>query len=148
MPNGKKIRYDPRAASADPSRPGFIARPLGAPAYHGFLLVPETETDGWVFGAITDFKTSEPQTEGDGFVVAPDGARAGIVWATDTPEFYEIMPPDEERWGVYGVRFPRPVCSVDDVAFNFRAVLPRLNPTSAVARSQSRILPWRPGLSA
>ncbi len=102
MPKGKKVRYDPGATSGDPDQPGFIARPAGAPVYHGFPLVAETETDGWVYGAITEFETAEPQSEGDGFVVAPDGSRAGIVWATDTPDFYEIVPPDRERWGLWG----------------------------------------------
>jgi hypothetical protein len=123
---GKRVLFDPDAASADPGLPGFIARPTGAPVYHGFMLVPETATDGWIYGAITAFETDEPQTEGDGFVVAPDGSRAGIAWATDTAEFYEISPPGEEGWGVYGVCFPRPVSTLEDLVFNFRAVLPRL----------------------
>lgn len=94
--------------------------------YHGFAVVPETETDGWVYGAISDHDCDEPATEGDGFVIAPDGTRAGIAWALDTPEFYEILPPDSERWGVYGVRFVQPVNCVDDLVANFRAVLPHL----------------------
>lgn len=86
----------------------------------------QSETDGWLYGAITDFEVDEPQHEGDGFVIAPDGSRAGIAWATDTAEFYEICSPSEGRWGVYGVRFPRPVAGLDDLVFNFRAVLPHL----------------------
>lgn len=126
MGKGKKMRYDPSAASADPALPGFLARPTGAPVYHGFAIVPETMTDGWLYGAITEFESDAPQSEGDGFVVAPDGSRAGIAWATDTPDFYEICPPDDERWGVYGVCFPKPVSCLDDLIFNFRAVLPKL----------------------
>jgi hypothetical protein len=126
MENGKKILFDPNAPSADPNLPGFIARPEDAPVYHGFPVVPETATDGWIYGAITAFEGVEPQTEGDGFVIAPDGSRAGIVWATDTSDFYEIMPPDEKRWGVYGLCFPRPVTSLDDLVFDFRAILPKL----------------------
>jgi hypothetical protein len=117
---------DPDAESAQPDKPAFLARPDGAPVYHGFPIVPETETDGWLYGAITDYDPGRRQTEGDGYVIAPDGSRAGIAWATDTPDFYEILPPDSERWGVYGVRFPRPVGSVEDLVFNFRAVLPAL----------------------
>lgn len=126
MSEGHEIRYDPDAASAEPGVPGFLARPPGAPVYHGFPIVPETETDGWLYGAITEFDGETPQTEGDGFVVAPDGSRAGIVWALDTPAFYEILPPDEERWGVYGVCFARPVSGVDDLVFDFREALPRI----------------------
>lgn len=123
---GQPLRVDPNAASANPDLPAFLARPDGAPVYHGFPIVAETETDGWVYGAITGYEVESTQTEGDGFVIAPDGSRAGIAWATDTPAFYEISPPDSERWGVYGVRFPRPVSSLEDLVFNFRAVLPAL----------------------
>lgn len=123
---GRKIRLDGSAASADPNLPAFLARPPGAPAYHGFPVIPETETDGWLLGVITDYECEEPQTEGDAFVIAPDGSRAGIAWATDTPDFYEILPPDDLRWGVYGVRFPYAVGSLEDLIANFRAVLPRL----------------------
>jgi hypothetical protein len=126
MTTAKKLLYDPTAPSTDPNLPGFLARPAGTPVYHGFPVIPETETDGWLFGAITAYDTAEPQTEGDGYVIAPDGSRAGIVWANGTNDFYEIMPPDCERWGVYGVRFPRPVSSLQDIVFNFRAVLPKL----------------------
>jgi len=135
MRKGSRLRYDPKARSATPGVPSFVARPEGAPIYHGFEVVPETETDGWIYGAISDYEGG-PHTEGDGFVVAPDGARAGIAWATDTPDFYEIAPPDDERWGVYGVRFPRPVSSVDDLVFNFRAVLPKLKERYAMLREQ------------
>ena len=123
---GRPLRLDPEAESADPSKPAFLARPEGVPVYHGFAVVPETETEGWCYGAISDYEVGSSQTEGDGFVIAPDGSRAGIVWSMDSPDFEEILPPDAERWGVYGVRFPRPVSSVSDLVFNFRAVLPAL----------------------
>ena len=103
--------------------------------YHGFPIVPETETDGWIYGAISDYDVGSPQTEGDGFVIAPDGSRAGIVWATDSPDFEEILPPDQARWGVYGVRFPRAVSSVNDLVINFRAVLPALQQRFQQVRS-------------
>ncbi len=126
MSDDKKVRFDSDAESSDPKLPGFLARPRGAPVYHGFTVVPESMTDGWAYGAITEYDCDEPQTEGDGFVIAPDGSRAGIAWATDTPEFYAIRPPDDERWGVYGVRFARPVSCVEDLVRNFREVLPKL----------------------
>ncbi len=136
MSDGKKILYDPAAATAQPGTPGFLARPDGAPVYHGFQVVSETMTDGWVYGAITGFDAGEPQTEGDGFVVAPDGSRAGIAWATDTPDFYEILPPTKERWGVYGVRFVCPVSCVEDLVTNFRAVLPKLKARYETLKAQ------------
>ncbi len=123
---GRRLRLDRSAKSASRDKPAFIARPFGAPVYHGFPVVPESETDGWFYGAITEYKGVEPQDEGDGYVIAPDGSRAGIAWATDTPEFYEILPPDKHRWRVYGICFSRPVASVEDLVFNFRAALPML----------------------
>ena len=138
MNEGKKIRYDANAASADATVPGFLARPTGAPVYYGFPIVPETMTDGWLYGAITEFESAKHQTEGDGFAVAPDGSRAGLVWATDTADFYEILPPDKERWGVYGVRFIRPVSNLDDLIVNFRAILPKLRERFATIRKERR----------
>ncbi len=125
----KQVLLDETAESANPELPAFLARPEGAPVYHGFGLVEETRTDGWCFGAITDFL--EPDSPdgcewGDGFVVAPDGSGAGIVWATDVEEMHEVLPPDGGRWGVYGVKFSRPVKTIEDLVFNFRQILPDL----------------------
>ena len=97
---GRPIVTDPDAKSANTDEPAFIARPEGAPVYHGFVVVEESETDGWRYGAITAFEGVKDEREGDGFVIAPDGARAGVVWSTDQSEFEEILPPDEDRWGV------------------------------------------------
>lgn len=123
---GRPLRLDPDAESADPDKPAFLARPEGAPVYHDFPVVPESETDGWLYGAIDGYELDSPQIDGDGFVIAPDGSRAGIVWATDIPEFREISPPESGRWGVYEVCVPRPVGSVENLVFNFRAFLPAL----------------------
>lgn len=122
----RPIVEDLAAISADPALPAFLARPEGAPAYHGFPVLLESETDGWKYGSITAFDTPEAQGEGDGFVVAPDGQRAGVVWATDTEAIYEILPSDSNRWGVYGVRFPKPVRTKQDLIDCFRHVLPLL----------------------
>lgn len=120
---GKSILQDSEAQSADPKLPAFLARPEGAPAYYGFPLVPETETEGWIYGAITAFEHPSGCDSGDGYVQAPDGSRAGLVWGPDEGHMEEYLAPDENRWGVYGVRFPRPVKTVDDLVFNFRAIL-------------------------
>ncbi len=80
--DGHPIASDSNAKSADPGLPAFLARPDGTPVYHGFVVVEESETDGWRYGAITAFEGVENECEGDGFVIAPDGSRAGIVWGT------------------------------------------------------------------
>jgi hypothetical protein len=123
---GRPIVTDPSARSAILGQPAFIARPEGAPVYHGFVLLDDSETDGWRYGAITAFEDVGEEEAGDGFVVAPDGSRAGIVWSIDAPEFSVILPPQPGRWGVYGVRFPKPVSSRKVLIENFRAVLPLL----------------------
>lgn len=108
----------------------FFIRKQEEKVYTGFPLVPETETDGWIYGAITDFleadSSKEGCTNGDGFVQAPDGSRAGLVWETKSKPYTEISPPDETRWGVYDVRFQKPIKSLEDLIYNFRHVLPYL----------------------
>ena len=122
----KPLKLDVTAKSANPTLPAFLSRPEGAPVYHGFSLIEETRTDGWCFGAITEYADPDGCEGGDGFVVAPDGSRAGLVWEVGTQEMEEVLAPDEGRWGVYAVWFPRAVRTVDDLAFNFRHVLPEL----------------------
>ena len=104
--------------------PAFLARPDGSPVYHGFVVIEDSLTDGWRYGAIAAFEGVNGEEEGDGFVIAPDGTRAGVVWAVDSPDFEIISPPSIGRWGVYAVRFPTPVSSRNDLIRNFRPVLP------------------------
>lgn len=120
------MRLDETAESANSELPAFLARPEGAPVYHGFPLVEETRTDGWCYGAITEFEDPDGCESGDGFVIAPDGSRAGIVWEVGEQEMQEIMPPEQGRWGVYAVWFPRATRTVKDIVFNFRHALPAL----------------------
>jgi len=103
-----------------------VAKPKGAPVYHGFPVVEESETEGWKYGAITAFEGVGVANQGDGFVIAPDGSRAGIVWNTYGSDITVVCAPEKGRWGVYGVRFPNAVSSRQDLIQNFRAVLPRL----------------------
>jgi hypothetical protein len=122
----KRLNLDKATESATPELPAFLSRSEGAPVYHGFGLVEETRTDGWCFGAITEFEDPNGCGGGDGFVVAPDGSRAGIVWEVGTQEIQVVLPPDDGRWGVYAVWFPRIVKTIDDLVFNFRHALPEL----------------------
>lgn len=125
----KSLRLDEESVSAQPNLPAFLAPPEGAPAYYGFPLVEESRSDGWCFGAISDFM--EPDAPdgchfGDGFIEAPDGSRAGIVWETNIAGIEEILPASGNRWGVWSVGFCRPIQNMEDLLFNFDQALPLL----------------------
>jgi hypothetical protein len=49
-----------------------------------------------------------------------------------------VLPPDEGRWGVYAVWFPRVVKTVDDLVFNFRHVLPELKKKCEEVKNSER----------
>jgi hypothetical protein len=70
-PVGRPLAVDPLAQAASQTEPAFVARPPGAPVYHGFPILGDVVVDGFTLGKITDFE-SEPCTEGDAFVVAPE----------------------------------------------------------------------------
>ena len=125
-PRGRPLRLDPTAASADPNFPAFLARPVGTPVYHGFPLIEETRTDGWVYGAITEVPDSEDGSAGDGYAVAPDGARAGLAWSVGSYPTERICRGDRGRWGVFAIAFPKPVRTTADLIFCFRHILPEL----------------------
>jgi hypothetical protein len=78
-PRGLPLAVDPNAVSAAPDAPAFVTPPAGAPAYYGFVVLPDVCIDGFTLGKITDFE-AEPSDYGDGFVVAPDDSRCGLVW--------------------------------------------------------------------
>lgn len=122
----KKLILDKNAVSNETGKPAFLKRPDGTPVYYGFPIVAETETDGWFYGAITEFEDPKGCEDGDGFVIAPDGARAGLVWNVGEGKISEIMPPEKDRWGVYQIWFPKTIKVKDDLIFNFRSVLPQL----------------------
>jgi hypothetical protein len=122
----RKLSLEKEAQSGESGKPAFLARPKDAPVYHGFPIVPETETDGWFYGAITEFEDSNGCEDGDAFVVAPDGSRAGLVWSVGEGTISEICSPDKGRWGVYQIWFPKVIKTKDDLIFNFQTVLPQL----------------------
>lgn len=144
-PKSRPLKLDNSAASADVKLPAFLARPNGAPVYHGFPAVPETMTDGWCFGTITEYANSDGCDSGDAFVIAPDGSRAGLVWEVGNGEPAEILKPDGSRWGVYAIYFPKAIRTTDDLVTGFRAVLPHLQKiyervrNSAASREDSSV---------
>jgi hypothetical protein len=130
---GQSVRIEPAAESANPSLPAFIARPKGAPAYHGIPLLANSEKDGFAFGVITEPNGETPASWGDAFVVAPDGSRAGIVWQAEGEPSPVVCSPSPGRWGVYAFRFQRPVRNEQDLIENLHAVLPQLKAFYAAA---------------
>ena len=124
--SARLLKMDDTSISTDPELPAFLAKPDGAPVYHGFPIVPETMTDEWCLGVITEYEDPNGCDAGDAYVVAPDGSRAGLVWDVGDGKLSQICPPDEERWGVYQVWFSKPVRTTDDLVARFREILPQL----------------------
>lgn len=125
-PKGLPLALDPLAASSSQTEPAFIAKPAGAPVYHGFEILHDVVVAGFTFGKITNFEI-ETCDEGDAFVIAPDNSRAGLVWeVSDKSYFEEIAPPEAERWGVWGVSFPNAMTSRENVRKNLESILPQL----------------------
>jgi hypothetical protein len=121
-PRGRDLALDPDAESASEQLPGFLARPEGAPVYHGFVVLGEV--DGFRLGTISELG---PEPYGDAFVVAPDGSRAGLVWEVgDDRELHEVIGFEPDRWGVWAVEFPRPLSSPEAALRNLELALPRL----------------------
>jgi len=120
------LRLDADAQTGDPDLPAFLARPDGAPVYHGFPLLDDVEAEGFRLGMITDWETEQTDS-GDAFVEGPDGRRAGLVWSVDSSaQFHEVLPPDRDRNGVWAVSFPFPMRSRDDARRNLTAIVPEL----------------------
>jgi hypothetical protein len=125
---GRGLALDRSAESARASEPAFLSRPKGAPVYYAFEILHDVVADGFVFGAITDFER-QPSKEGDAFVIAPDNGRAGLVWTVSRePEFEQICPAAEDRWGVWAVTFPFEMTSRENAGGNLEAILPELRP--------------------
>jgi hypothetical protein len=126
LPTGRPLGLDPLVEGSLQTEPGFIARPAGAPVYHGCEVLSDVVVRGFTFGKITDFEI-EICDEGDAFVVAPDNSRAGLVWEiSDKPYFQEISVPEAERWGVWGVSFTNAMTSRGNVRKNLESILPEL----------------------
>ena len=125
--HGRPLAIDHKAASASPTEPAFIARPEGAPVYHGFVILDDIVVDGFTLGKITDWEKAEPCDAGDAFVTAPDGSRAGIVWeVSDSRVFHEVAPVEADRWGVWSVGFLLPMSSRENARKNLESILPQL----------------------
>lgn len=127
---GLPVRVDPDAESAEDDKPAFLARPEGAPVYHGFPILDDVEVEGFRLGMISDWE-AEPSDWGDAFLVAPDNSRCGLIWeVTDEPYVSpeSRVPADETRWGVWNVGFPHPMDSRESARQNVASVLGELRP--------------------
>jgi hypothetical protein len=108
-----------------PNQPSSPAQ-RGAPVYYGFVVLDDVTVDGFTLGKITAFE-AEPCDEGDAFVIAPNGGRAGLVWEVyDPPYFQEVRPIETGRWGVWGVGFCLPMSSRENARRNLASILPEL----------------------
>ncbi len=137
---GRPLALDANAQSANRELPAFLARPDGAPVYHGFPIIDGVEVSGFRIGMITDFDAS-PEG-GDAYVVAPDGSRAGLVWETgDDSGFQEVCPIEKDRWGVWAVWFPETMQCRDAVQRNLAHILPKLNEKWLLWKERYRGLP-------
>ena len=143
-PRGRRLKLDPRAKSAREGEPAFVARPADAPIYHGFPLVEATRTDGWSYGAITEHQDPDGTEDGDGFVEAQDGTRAGLAWSVGDYPTRRIVKPTPDRWGVYAVACPEPIRTEADLVAAFRRLLPELQAIHAETRACTRRRWWWP----
>ena len=83
-----------------PNQPSSPARKV-RPRTTGFVVLDDVSVDGFTLGKITDFEV-EPCMEGDAFVIAPDGSRAGLVWEVCDPPYFRESCPSKRAGGECG----------------------------------------------
>lgn len=119
------LAIDHDAATADPGKPAFMAPPPGSQPYHGFLVLDEVSAEGFTWGAIT--MLGSPVATLDGFVVAPDGSRAGIEWRKSSESYVlKLADPTPERWGVWRAGFVDDIVDEPSAEAALRAVIDQL----------------------
>jgi hypothetical protein len=143
------MALDPDAISTDPVLPAFLKPPEGAPAYYGFPLLSGIERDGFKLGMITDFTLESDALEGDLYIVAPDGSRAGIVWVTGPRMRYgEYEEVTRTKWGVWQFEFKRPLRTIEDAQWALDQMVQVLRPEwERWAESSKQGLSSSPGRS-
>ncbi len=103
---------------------------------YGFVVLDDINVDGFAW---QDHRLgSVALRNGDAFVLAPDGSRAGLVWEVcDPPYFQETMRIEADRWGVRGVGFRLPMNSRENARRNLESILPELRLGWAEWKSRS-----------
>ena len=91
--------------------------------YAQLELKAKIEIGGWQFCAVMNYIN---ESWGDAYVIAPSKKIAGIVWLIGAEEFKTLLPPDNERWGVYQLPFKEPMKDIADLRSNFALALPNL----------------------
>jgi len=99
---------------------------------------PLVEVDGWQLFLRGEPNGPWPKRSGDVYAIAPDRLELAIAWESDGPALRELAGPSPGRCGVFQVLFPVPVMCKDDIADNFREVLPILKACHA-RRSQNPV---------
>ncbi|MCW5549561.1 MAG: hypothetical protein KIT44_11415 [Opitutaceae bacterium] len=101
-----------------------------------------------MYGAITVYDDDKSGCDsGDGFVEAPDGARAGLDWIVgkNPGRLRLVWRGDKDEWAIYEATFARPIFSTADLTREFRAILPAVKrkywrlktPRNPVARAKA-----------
>src|SRR5947209_4144655 len=117
---------DADARSDRPDVPAYASPPADAPPYHGFPVLGDVQVEGFTWGVITDFEAAE-ESRGDAFVVAPDGARAGLIWRVGRAAAFEQAGPiEQDRWGVWAATFTNPLRTRDDARRHLAEIVPQL----------------------
>ena len=127
--NGHPIAMDPTAVSTEPELPAFLKPAQADSPTTSFPVMTGVESGGFKLGMITDFTLERDPVEGDLFIVAPDGGRAGIVWCTGPIKCYATLAvPGPQRWGIWQFQFMRPLRTIADAQWALEEMLPVLRP--------------------
>lgn len=98
--------------------------------------VEESRTeDGWVMESFGSVDPAKGSSQGSGYIVAPDGARAGMMWRVGEGANLEYQTKDSNLWAIYKISFPKPVFNAADLGANFRRILPDLRARYEVLRA-------------
>ncbi len=87
---------------------------------------PLVELDGWTLFLRGPPRGPWPKLCGDIYAIAPDGLEVALAWESMGPPLLELSGPMPGRHAVLQVLFPIPVMGENDIALNFRKILPVL----------------------